>query len=144
MSVVSSTLESRAFKTFHGKRRPQGRPDPRAVAEELVRAGVMHDYFLYEKQGEARIAGDCLAKVTVASDRVSLEWEGVQLHSEPAGDPFKQVESLLHSLPIPHWTAFGYAAFDLAKYYQAAASAVLRPQVRGPDRPWRGEPPWRR
>jgi len=127
MSVVSSTLESRAFRTFHGKRRPQGRPDPRAVAEELVRAGVMHDYFLYERQGEARIAGDCLAKVTVASDRVSLEWDGVQLHSEPAGDPFKQVESLLHSLPIPHWTAFGYAAFDLAKYYHPYSQAIKRP-----------------
>ena len=91
------------------------------------RAGVLHDYFLYERQGEARIAGDCLARVSVESDRVSLEWDGVQLHSEPACDPFKQVESLLHSLPIPHWTAFGYVAFDLAKYYHPYSRAIERP-----------------
>jgi salicylate synthetase len=127
MTVVSSTRESRLFKTFHGKRKPQGRPEPRAVAEALVDAGVLHDYFLYERQGEARIAGDCLAKVSVASDRVSLEWDGVQLHSEPARDPFKQVESLLHSLPMAHWTAFGYVAFDMAKYYHPYSQAIERP-----------------
>ena len=32
-------------------------------------------------------------------------------------DPFGQVESLLGSLPVSGWTAYGYLAFDLAKYY---------------------------
>ena len=117
MAIVALSRETGDLRPFTASGGAQGRPDPVAIVESLLRAKVMHDYFLYEKQGETRITWGCLGQVSVSADRVSLEWDGAPARSEPALDPFGQVESLLRSLPISGWTAYGYLAFDMAKYY---------------------------
>jgi salicylate synthetase len=106
-----------AFEVAYQGRWIRERPEPRDIAEELARAGVLRDYLLYERQGEARIACDCLARVTVSADSIRLERESGETRSEPADDPFKQVESFLGSLPLSHWTAYGYVGFDVSKFY---------------------------
>ena len=127
MIVKASPRARMAFKVAYQGQWFRERPEPRAIAEDLARAGIVHDYFLYEKQGEARIACNSLARVSVAEDRVRLEWEGGETRSEPAGDPLKQVESFLGSLPLSHWTAYGYVGFDVSKYYFRYPRTIDRP-----------------
>ncbi len=69
MAIVALSRETGGFKALHCERWAQGRPDPVAIVESLLRAKVMHDYFMYEKQGETRITWGCLARVSVSADR---------------------------------------------------------------------------
>ncbi len=91
--------------------------EPRFVLDDLLRARVFRDYFLYEGPGETRIAGDWLVKISVSADSVTVQQNGVAVHKEAADDPFEQVRCLLASLPMSSWTAYGYLGFDLAKFY---------------------------
>src|SRR4051794_39573104 len=99
MSVTTMPL-----KVVHQVKRFRERLQPRVIVGDLARAGLLHDYFLYESQSGARIGGNCVANVTVTADRVELEQGGVTTRSERAVDPFKQVESYLGSLPMSNWT----------------------------------------
>jgi salicylate synthetase len=105
----------------------RARPEPCAVAEDLIGSGLARDYVLYERPGEARIAVDFLARITLSANRLYMEQAGGPIISEPAVDPFKQVESLFESLPLPAWTAYGYFAFDLAGFYYPYSWAIARP-----------------
>lgn len=127
MPILAPVFRTRTAKAVHYEPCPRGPIDACDVAEDLVRAGITRDFFLYEKQGETRIGCDCLAKVSVTADQVLLEVDGDTVRSEPARDPFKQVESFLGSLPFSNWTAFGYAAFDLARFYHPYDQAIDRP-----------------
>jgi salicylate synthetase len=116
--TIDGVREERLFR---------GRPEPSAVAEDLVRSGLMRDYVVYERPGEARIAGDFLARISLSADRIYMERAGGPTVSEPAVDPFKQVECLLDSLSLPVWTAYGYFAFDLAGYYYPYSWEIPQP-----------------
>ncbi len=104
-----------------------GRRSPQAVLRALVEAGLGEDIFLYEGEGEARIAAGRLARVLVLGDEVWLETADGARRGEPARDPFKQAERLLADLHVPDWTAYGYVAFDLARYYSPYERAFERP-----------------
>jgi salicylate synthetase len=103
-----------------------GKREPIAVLQNFIQAGIFPNYVLYEGKNEVRIAGNELVKVSISQDSVSLKGIG-KSHSEPVSDPLKQVEELLESLPIENWTAYGYVAFDLARFYSSYSKAIQQP-----------------
>ena len=96
------------------------------VLHNLLEAGIFSKYVLYEGKDEVRIAGGELAKVTVTQDKILLN-DGGKSAVEPVNDPFKQIESLLNSLSIENWTAYGYTAFDLARFYSSYSKVSSQP-----------------
>lgn len=93
------------------------------VLQNLLKAGILNNYVLYEGKNEVRIAGNELARVSVSQDFVTFKGFG-KSHSESVGQPFKQVEKMLASLQIQDWTAYGYVAFDIARFYSAYTKAI--------------------
>lgn len=96
------------------------------VLHNLLEAGVFNKYVLYEGKDEVRIAGGELAKVVVTQDKVLLN-DGGKSTVEPVSDPLKQMEALLSSLSIEDWTAYGYTAFDLARFYSSYSKVSSQP-----------------
>lgn len=103
-----------------------GQKEAVVVLKNLLEAEIFSKYVLYEGNNEVRIAGGELAKVIVTQDKVLLDGAGKSA-VEPVNDPLKQVEALLNSLPIEDWTAYGYTAFDLARFYSAYSKVSLQP-----------------
>lgn len=96
------------------------------VLNNLLETGLFNKYVLYEGKDEVRIAGGELAKVIVTQDKILLDGAGKSTF-QPVSDPFKQVEILLNSLPIEEWTAYGYTAFDLARFYSSYSKISRQP-----------------
>jgi salicylate synthetase len=93
------------------------------VLQNLLKAGIFDNYVLYEGKNEVRIAGNELAKVSVRQDIVSVE--GLcKSYSKPVNEPFEQLEKMLASLPIEDWTAYGYIAFDMARFYSSYSKRI--------------------
>ncbi|MBD2309021.1 chorismate-binding protein [Chroococcidiopsis sp. FACHB-1243] len=111
-------------KTIKYKRRfVPDRRDHIVALKNLVQAGIFTNYVLYEGKNEVRIAGNELAKISVSKELVSFK--GIsKSYSEPASEPFKQVEKMLASLPIENWTAYGYVAFDMARFYSSYSKSI--------------------
>ena len=103
-----------------------GQREAIVVLKNLLEAGIFSKYILYEGKNEVRIAGGELAKVVVTQDKVFLDGAGKPV-VEPVSDPFKQVETLLNSLPLENWTAYGYTAFDLARFYSSYSKVNTQP-----------------
>ena len=103
-----------------------GKREPIAVLHNFIKAGIFSNYVLYEGINEVRIAGNELVKVSISQDSVSLNGRG-KPHTESVSDPLKQVEELLNSLPIENWTAYGYVAFDIARFYSSYSKAIEQP-----------------
>lgn len=103
-----------------------GQREAIVVLQNLLEAGIFSKYVLYEGKNEVRIAGGELAKVIVTQDKVLLDGAGKSA-VEPVNDPLKQVEALLNSLSIEDWTAYGYTAFDLARFYSAYSKVGTQP-----------------
>jgi salicylate synthetase len=100
------------------------------MAAALVGDGTLHgDFFLYCGGDQVRLAGDWLAVVTVSADAVTLEHDG-RVTSEPVRDPLAQAGRLLASLPKVRWTAYGFFAFDLARFYLPYPVAYEGPLLR--------------
>ena len=99
---------------------------PIEILYNLLQGGIFSNYVMYEKDGEVRIAGNELAKVSVSKTEVCLEGMG-KFSSQQATDPFKQVEELLASLPLENWTAYGYVSFDMATFYSSYSKAIAQP-----------------
>jgi salicylate synthetase len=94
------------------------RPAPHQLAAALIGGGALRDdFFLYAGRDAVRLAGNWLASATVLHDRVTLEHDGRVASFKLERDPLAQVERLLGSLAKPDWTAYGYLAFDLARFY---------------------------
>ncbi|MEA5552717.1 salicylate synthase [Anabaena cylindrica UHCC 0172] len=100
-----------------------GEREPILVLKNLLEAGIFSNYVMYEGNNEVRIAGNELVRVSVSQDSVVINGLG-KFHSEPVSDPLKQVETLLKSLNIKNWTAYGYIAFDIARFYSAYSKAI--------------------
>ncbi len=100
-----------------------GRRNHLIVLRNFLQAGIFDNYVLYEGKNEVRIAGNELAKVSVSQDLVSLKGVG-KSYSEPAREPFKQVEKMLATLSIEDWTAYGYVAFDMARFYSEYSKSI--------------------
>lgn len=102
-----------------------GQKDPIIVLNNLLQAGIFSKYVMYEGNNEVRIAGNELARVSVTQDSVSVNGLG-KSYSQPVSNPLKQVEALLNSLNIENWTAYGYVAFDIARFYSAYSKAIAQ------------------
>jgi len=100
-----------------------GKHSPIEVLQNLLKANLFSKYVMYEGKNEVRIAGNEIAKVSVGQEFVSIEGLGKH-YSEPVKDPFQQVKQLLASLPIKNWTAYGYIAFDIARFYSSYSKAI--------------------
>jgi salicylate synthetase len=100
-----------------------GRYDPIIVLRNLIQDGIVSHYILYEGEGEVCLAINDLVNVAIAQDVVSLRSQET-FYSEPVGDPFKQVEALLATLPLQQWTAYGFIAFDIARFYSPYSKAI--------------------
>ena len=116
--LQSATVYQEAF--ISGKR------SAIAALNACLEAGLFSDYVLYEKEGDVRIAGNELAAVSVRKEIIQLNGLG-KSRTEPAIDPFQQVGALLKTLPIKNWTAYGYAAFDMAGFYSSYSKAMQQP-----------------
>jgi len=103
-----------------------GKREPIPVLQNFIKAGIFYNYVLYEGINEVRIAGNELVKVSISQNSVSLNGIG-KSHTESVSDPLKQVEELLNSLPIENWTAYGYVAFDIARFYSSYSKAIEQP-----------------
>lgn len=103
-----------------------GKREPIAVLQNSIQEEIFSNYVLYEARNEIRIAGNELVKVSISQECVSLKGIG-KSHSESVSDPLKQVEELLNSLPIENWTAYGYVAFDIARFYSSYSKAIQQP-----------------
>jgi salicylate synthetase len=102
-----------------------GHLNPTVVLQNLIQSGMVSTYFLYAGENEVRIAINELIKVAVSRDVATLNSpEGS--YSEPVGDPLKQVEALLASVPLEQWTAYGYVAFDMARFYSPYSKAIAQ------------------
>jgi len=97
--------------------------NPIVVLQNLLQAGIFTKYVMYEGKNEVRLAGNELAKVAVTKDTVSLQTPETS-EVEPISDPLKQVDKLLASLTIENWTAYGYVAFDLIRFYSSYSKAI--------------------
>jgi salicylate synthetase len=93
------------------------RRSARMVAKALIRAGAFDDYVLYEGPDSTRLVGGRRASVVVSNDQIVFEQDGVGRRAEAAADPFAQASRLLRQALGTDWVAFGYIAFDLARYY---------------------------
>ena len=100
-----------------------GKRDAIAVLKNFVQAGIFTNYVMYEGKNEVRIAGNELLHVSVSQDGVFFRGLG-KSYSEAVSDPFKNLENLLQSLPIDNWTAYGYVAFDVARFYSSYSKAM--------------------
>jgi salicylate synthetase len=103
-----------------------GKREPIPVLQNFIKAGIFSNYVLYEGINEVRIAGNELVKVSISQNSVSLNGIG-KPYTESVSDPLKQVEELLNSLPIENWTAYGYVAFDIARFYSSYSKAIEQP-----------------
>ena len=103
-----------------------GKREPTIILNNLLQANLFSKYAMYEAKNETRIAGGELAKVLVTQEKVLLE--GLDIYrSEPISDPLKQVEEFLNSLAFENWTAYGYIAFDVARFYSSYSKAIDQP-----------------
>jgi salicylate synthetase len=101
--------------------------EPQLLLQNLLDVGLFSSYMLYAGGKETRIAGNTLASVSVSADTVTLNGLG-QIQSQPVdSDPLKQVETLLGSLAIDNWTAYGYVGFDVARFYSPYRHAIEQP-----------------
>ena len=97
--------------------------NPIVVLQNLLQAGIFTKYVMYEGKNEVRLAGNEFAKVAVSKDTISLQTPETS-RVEPISDPLKQAEKLLSSLLIEDWTAYGYVAFDLIRFYSSYSKAI--------------------
>ncbi|MEH2080285.1 MAG: chorismate-binding protein [Nostoc sp.] len=102
-----------------------GQREPIVILNNLLQAGIFSKYVMYAGNNEVRIAGNELLKVSVSQDSVSINGLG-NAYSEPSSDPLKQVENLLKSLTIENWTAYGYVAFDVARFYFSYSKSIAQ------------------
>lgn len=108
-------------------------PGPRdvmTVARALKARGLadVHLVYLDHDTEEVRIAAGALARVTVSSEHVTVTSAALGVdEARPARDPFVQVGEALERLPLARWTAYGYLAFDLARFYYPYAKAIAQP-----------------
>ncbi len=103
-----------------------GELDPLLVLQQLIDAGFLSDYLLYQNHQEVRIAANPLATVTVDPQTITIHYQG-HTHTHGVNDPLKQVEAGLGDLPIDNWTAYGYISFDFAGFYYSYSKVLQQP-----------------
>jgi salicylate synthetase len=103
-----------------------GKFDPLLVLQQLIDAGLLSDYLLYQNHQEVRIAANPLATVAVNSNTIATDYQEYS-QTQEISDPLKQVEAEFGRLPIKNWTAYGYISFDFAGFYYSYSKVQQSP-----------------
>jgi salicylate synthetase len=88
--------------------------EPLDTAVALACSGLFGTYVVYEHPGGWCVAGGIAAEVVVTADSIRCTWQGSTTEEPWYGDPLGAVQQFLATLPIADWTAYGWAAFELA------------------------------
>ena len=105
-----------------------GKKDHVALLNHILRQDRWSDYLLYEGKDDIRIALNPLARLELLRDGFCFRYAD-QVRVEKVSDPFKHAERLLAGLPIQDWTAYGYVAFDVARYYLPYSKEIEDPLI---------------
>ena len=98
---------------YHELRIP-GRFEPLALSRQFAESGLFDGYVVYERDGQWWCAGDRLVEVTVDRTAVRGTVDGVHTERPWTTAPLRQVRAVLADAGVLGWTAFGWAAFELA------------------------------
>ncbi|MGW2393766.1 salicylate synthase [Streptomyces lydicamycinicus] len=93
--------------------------EPLALAYRLARSGAFHDYMVYENQGTWSFAAGRLAELRLSPAGIELTCGPLVRHL-PLVKGLPAVGSLLASLPLRGWRAYGWARFELADVLSGA------------------------
>ncbi|WP_156754445.1 salicylate synthase [Actinokineospora pegani] len=89
--------------------------DALTAATRLARSGLFESYVVYETGGAFSYAGGVRAELTLDRTGAELSQEGAEKVSLPwDGAPLRQISSLLDTVAIPGWRAYGWATFELS------------------------------
>ncbi|MGQ4512977.1 salicylate synthase [Streptomyces sp. DW26H14] len=88
--------------------------DPVALAAGLLRHGLSDTQVLYERDAEVRVGVGVLAEVTLTGRAAVSRGPWGESSLDAAGDPLGAFAGLLGELPLPGWSGYGWAAFELA------------------------------
>ncbi|MEU6862308.1 salicylate synthase [Streptomyces sp. NPDC046876] len=97
--------------------------DQLATAAALADSGLHDDYVVYEGPQGWSYAGGTLAQLTLDRSGARLSHEG-ETFLPWDGKPLQQVQSLLDTLPVDGWRAYGWAAFELSYAKDGAVDHV--------------------
>lgn len=119
---------SQVARTYREVTKP-GKFHVHGTLQKLENAGMLNDgYMVYEREGETRIACGQYAKLVVTDKDITLQ-EQDQTYIQAVVDPIKQMEEMLNQLSLKEWTAYGYLAFDIVKYYHSYTKKSLQPDL---------------
>ncbi|MFH8404376.1 salicylate synthase [Streptomyces sp. NPDC018019] len=94
--------------------------DPLRIVTRLAASGHFGQYVVYEGVDGYSFAGDVLAEVSVYSDRLRADFDGVPVAEEPLHgatdrkEVLRRAARLLEALPVRGWRAYGWASFEAA------------------------------
>jgi salicylate synthase len=89
--------------------------DPLLVAARLAGSGLHSSYVVYENGGQWSYAGGARAELTLDRTGARLTQEGGPDTEAPwEAQPLQLVSRLLETVTVPHWRAYGWAAFELS------------------------------
>jgi len=103
-----------------------GKRDPVALLHRLIQQYKWSDYLFYEGKDEIRLVLNAQARLELTQEGLRF-FDGEKMTIEATSDPLKHAERLLAGLPIQGWTAYGYVAFDVARYYFPYSKRIAEP-----------------
>jgi salicylate synthetase len=103
-----------------------GKRDPIALLHRLTQHTGCSDYMLYEGKDDIRLVFNARARFELVEEQACF-FDGEHTTIETTSDPLKCAERMLASLPIEDWTAYGYVAFDVARYYFPYSKRIPEP-----------------
>jgi salicylate synthase len=88
--------------------------DHLAAVSRLAAAGLHEDYAVYENQGQWSFASGVLAELSLDRGGARMRRTAGTTLLPWTTTPLRQVQSLLGTVPVADWRAYGWAAFELA------------------------------
>ncbi len=116
-------LQSMGRTIYHEQYIPT-QQNPLRLLQQLIEAGLLSHYFLYQTDQDVRIAGNPLITIAVNAEAVIMN-EGDQNQTQLVCDPLKQVESMFSTVSLENWTAYGYISFDFSGFYYPYSKQVI-------------------
>ncbi len=86
------------------------------------------EYMVYEKNGESRIVFGKYAQIVVSDKKITITEQG-EVRTIEAKDPIMQLGEILNEVSLSDWTAYGYLAFDVIKYYHTYDKKSRQPEI---------------
>lgn len=105
--------------------RLEGSFDPIAVVSSLTGSGLLTQHVVYERDKCWYVGANPLSEVIVDPRYVRSTVDGNDITEPWSGTPWRQVQAALRRAPLADWTAYGWAAFELASQPGGASSEPL-------------------